>query len=177
MIHLKKSDFDTLRKKWDEKDKKWYFSIIDIVSLTKKSTDSRNYWKVLKNRLKTIDNQLVTKCNQLKLQASDSKFYLTDVGDIDTITEILKLISRDNVLHFKAWAMSLTAPKNTEMTALLNRKKVINEISPKNKKLSYPQVTYNLAKLLNKNIDTQTEQIEEKIPKKTFKKISKMRTI
>ncbi len=175
-IEARKTKFDTIRKEWNEKEEKWYFSIVDLVSVTTPSNNPRNYWKVLKNRLNTKQNKLVTLCNQLKLKASDGKFYLTDVGEIDVITEILKLISPHNLLPFKAWALGLGKPKE-EISAPRIGIKIGNEISFKNKIPSYPQVTYNLAKLLNKNSNTPVIEVEEKIPKKVFKKVSRMGTI
>src|SRR3989344_4640909 len=82
----------TPRRYYDEKNGKWYFSVVDIIVLTTSSTNPRNYWKVLKNRLKKEGNQLVTQCNQLKMLARDGKYYLTDTADIETLTEIIKLI-------------------------------------------------------------------------------------
>ena len=73
-----------IRRRWDEKQKKWYFSVIDIIAILIDQKDfqmARNYWKVLKNRLNKEGNQSVTKCNQLKLQSADGKFYKTDVAD------------------------------------------------------------------------------------------------
>ena len=41
---------------------------------------ARNYWKVLKNRLKEEGSQLVTNCNQLKMRSpKDGKRYSTDL--------------------------------------------------------------------------------------------------
>jgi hypothetical protein len=50
---------------------------------------SRNYWKVLKNRLIKEGNETVTNCNRLKLLAEDGKMRLTDVADTE---QLLKLI-------------------------------------------------------------------------------------
>lgn len=44
---------------------------------------ARNYWKVLKYRLKKEGNQTVTNCNVLKLRAADGKMRLTDVVDTE----------------------------------------------------------------------------------------------
>jgi len=66
----------SVRRKWIEKEEKWYFSVIDIISVLTGQKDfqvSRNYWKVLKNRLKKEDSEVVTKCNRLKLVARDGK--------------------------------------------------------------------------------------------------------
>ncbi|PIZ99736.1 MAG: hypothetical protein COX77_00660 [Candidatus Komeilibacteria bacterium CG_4_10_14_0_2_um_filter_37_10] len=43
-----------VRRTWDAKQEKWYFSVVDIIKILTNQADfqlSRNYWKVLKNRL------------------------------------------------------------------------------------------------------------------------------
>ena len=65
-----------IRTAWVEDEEEWYFSIVDVVRvLTEQpNTDgARNYWKVLKNRIKKEGNELVTNCNQLKMRAQDGK--------------------------------------------------------------------------------------------------------
>ena len=82
-------------------------SIVDVIAVTTRSTDPRNYWKVLKNRLKKAQNKLVTQCNQLKMVASDGKSYLTDVADEDTILELVEFVSPEYLPSFKAWLATL----------------------------------------------------------------------
>ena len=70
-----------IRTVWDEEQKKWYFSIVDVVGALTDQPDTehaRNYWKVLKHRLKNEGNEPVTDCNRLKLTAEDGKLRLTD---------------------------------------------------------------------------------------------------
>lgn len=64
-----------VRSIWNEKEAKWYFSIVDVVGVLTDSPNPNNYWKVLKHRLNKEGSQLVTNCNQLKLPSSDGKFY------------------------------------------------------------------------------------------------------
>jgi len=92
-----------IRKLWNEKDEKWYFSVVDIVGVLSNSTDSRNYWKVLKSRLNDEGSELVTKCNQLKMKASDGKFYLTDTADTETLFRLIQSIPSPNAEPFKLW--------------------------------------------------------------------------
>jgi len=76
-----------IRRVYDEAAEIWWFSVIDIVQVLTQQADykaARNYWKVLKNRLKKEGSQLVTNCNQLKLPAADGKKYLTDVATAET---------------------------------------------------------------------------------------------
>ena len=82
---------ETIRTVWDNEDEKYYVSVIDIVRvlLDDEYQDSRNYWKVLKHRLKKEGNETVTNCNQLKLKAQDGKYRLTDVVDIEGMFRII----------------------------------------------------------------------------------------
>jgi len=57
-----------VRAVWDEEAEKWWFSVVDIVSLLTDSDyqPARKYWKVLKGRLAAEGNETVTSCYQLK---------------------------------------------------------------------------------------------------------------
>ena len=49
-----------IRTAWDEENEEWYFSIIDVISVLTEQADyqgARNYWKVLKKRLKDEGNE------------------------------------------------------------------------------------------------------------------------
>ena len=95
-----------VRSVWDEENEKWWFSIVDVVGvLTDQPTQAggRNYWKVLKHRLIKEGNELVTNCNQLKLPASDGKFYLTDVADVEQILRIIQSVPSPKAEPFKQW--------------------------------------------------------------------------
>ena len=41
-----------IRTVWDDKEEKWYFSIVDVVAVLTDSENPQTYWRVLKNRLK-----------------------------------------------------------------------------------------------------------------------------
>ena len=75
----------------------FYFSVIDVIDSLGLSKDPRNYWKVLKSRLKNTYGELVTECNQIKLASSDGKYYLTDAARTGTILQIVEVISPTKV--------------------------------------------------------------------------------
>ncbi len=75
-----------VRTVWDDEQEKWYFSIVDVCEILTEQPDTehaRNYWKVLKHRLRKEGNETVTNCNRLKLRAADGKMRLTDVADTE----------------------------------------------------------------------------------------------
>jgi len=95
-----------MRRRWDQKNEKWWFSVIDAVQILVDQPSfqaARNYWKVLKNRLNKEGSQSVTKCNQLKLQAADGKYYLTDTANTETMLRIIQSIPSPNAEPFKLW--------------------------------------------------------------------------
>jgi DNA-damage-inducible protein D len=70
-----------IRRVYDEDLEVWWFSVIDIVRVLTQQSDyqaARNYWKVLKNRLKKEGSEVVTNCNRSKMTATDGKQRLTD---------------------------------------------------------------------------------------------------
>ena len=100
---------ETIRTVWDKEAEKYYISVIDIIRvlLDDEYQDSRNYWKVLKYRLKKEGNETVTKCNQLKLKAADGKYRMTDVVDIEGMFRLIESIPSKNAEPIKQWLAKL----------------------------------------------------------------------
>lgn len=92
-----------IRREWDEKKEKWYFSVTDVVAILSGSTSPLAYWRKLKERLKREGNESVTKCHGLKMIAADGKMRLTDVADTETMLRILQSIPSPNAEPFKLW--------------------------------------------------------------------------
>ena len=106
-----------IRRHWDDKSEKWYFSVVDVVGVLSDSIDPRNYWKVLKNRLiEEGGNQTVTNCNQLKMIAEDGKLRLTDAADTETLLRLIQSIPSPNAEPFKLWLAKVGYERMQEIT-------------------------------------------------------------
>ncbi|OFX28122.1 MAG: antirepressor [Bacteroidetes bacterium GWA2_32_17] len=93
-----------VRTHWDEKNEKWYFSIIDVVEILTESINPRDYWFKMKLRIKTEDGlELSTICRQMKLKAIDGKMRETDVADTETLLRIIQSIPSPKAEPFKQW--------------------------------------------------------------------------
>ena len=94
-----------IRTKWNDKEEKWYFSVVDIVAaLTDNDYQGgRKYWKTLKMRLKKEGSELVTNCYQLKMKSADGKYYNTDVMNIKQIFRLIQSIPSKKAEPFKLW--------------------------------------------------------------------------
>ena len=106
---------EAIRTIWDKDDEKYYISVIDIIGVLTGSDNPRNYWKVLKHRLKKEGNESVTKCNQLKLKSSDGKYYNTDVCDIEGMFRIIESIPSKNAEPIKQWLAHLGSERIDEV--------------------------------------------------------------
>jgi DNA-damage-inducible protein D len=93
-----------VRTHWDEKEQKWYFSIIDVIAILTDSTNPRDYWFKMKQRVKTEDGlELSTVCRQLKMQATDGKMRETDVAETQVLLRIIQSIPSPKAEPFKQW--------------------------------------------------------------------------
>lgn len=92
-----------VRAVWDEKNNKWWFSVLDIIAAINEQDDyqkARNYWKYLKTKLKKDNNELVSGTNQLKLQAPDGQQRLTDMLDDEGVVSLAKAIPNVKAVGF-----------------------------------------------------------------------------
>ena len=105
----------TIRTVWSKEEEKYYISIIDLVGALLESDNPRNYWKVVKHRLKKEGNESVTNCNQLKLKSSDGKYYATDVVDIENMFRLIESIPSKNAEPIKQWLAHLGSERIDEI--------------------------------------------------------------
>ena len=95
---------EQIRRDWDAKEQKYYFSVIDIVKALSNSTNPRDYWFKMKIRVKSEDGlELSTICRQLKMVASDGKLRMTDAADTESIFRIIQSIPSPNAEPMKRW--------------------------------------------------------------------------
>ena len=107
-----------VRTVWDDEQEKWYFSVVDVVGILTDQPDTdraRNYWKVLKHRLKKEGAESVTNCNQLKLVAGDGKSYKTDVADTEQLLRIIQSIPSPKAEPFKQWMAMVASQRIDQM--------------------------------------------------------------
>ena len=102
---LKLFEDKKIRVKWDEEQEKWYFSVVDVVSVLTDNDyqKSRNYWKWLKGKLNEEGSELVSFTNQLKMKSADGKYYNTDVMNTEQVLRLIQSIPSKKAEPFKLW--------------------------------------------------------------------------
>ena len=104
-----------VRTVWDDEQEKWYFSIVDVVSILTDSVDGRKYWNKLKERLKNEGNQTVTNCHQLKMRAADGKMRMTDVADTEQLFRLIQSVPSPKAEPFKQWMAHVASERLDQM--------------------------------------------------------------
>jgi len=108
-----------IRRHWDSKREKWYFSVIDIVAVLTEQADfkkAQSYWTTLKSRLRQEGNESVTKCDKLKMQSADGKYYLTDAADVETVLRLVQSVPSKKAEPIKLWLAKVGYERVQEMS-------------------------------------------------------------
>lgn len=99
---------ETIRTIWDKDEEKYYISIVDIVGVLADSKEPRKYWNWLKNKLLKEENfEMSSITRQLKLKATDGKYRMTDVCDIEGMFRIIESVPSKNAEPIKQWLAHL----------------------------------------------------------------------
>ena len=106
---------DGIRKVWNSQEEEWYFSIIDVVAVLTESANPKNYWNMLKSRLKQEGNETYTNCVRLKMKASDGKMRLTDCTTTEQLLRIIQSIPSKKAEPFKLWLAQVGTERLEEM--------------------------------------------------------------
>jgi hypothetical protein len=115
MSNIKLFNNKEIRAEWDENQEDWFFAVVDIVGVLSESDDPRNYWYVLKSRLKKEGSELLTNCKGLKMLAPDGKRRLTDALDTKGVLRLVQSIPSPNAEPFKLWLAQLGSERIDEI--------------------------------------------------------------
>lgn len=94
---------DKVRKVWHKQHEEWYFSIVDVCQVLTGSSNPKNYWNMLKSRLRAEGNETYTNCVPLKMKASDGKMRKTDAASTEQLLRIIQSIPSKKAEPFKIW--------------------------------------------------------------------------
>lgn len=108
-------DQKQVRTHWDEKQEKWYFSVIDVIEILTGSPRPRKYWNALKTKMKAEGSELPQNMGQLKMQSEDGKYYNTDVADTEQIFRLVQSIPSPKAEPFKVWIAKVARERIDEI--------------------------------------------------------------
>lgn len=104
-----------VRTVWDDQEEKWYFSVVDVVSVLTGTDRPRKYWSDLKKKLKLEGSQLSEKIGQFKMKAEDGKMRSTDVADTEQLFRLIQSIPSPKAEPFKQWMAQVASQRIDQM--------------------------------------------------------------
>ena len=108
-------DGQTVRTQWNDAEEKWYFSVIDVITILTESKDATAYWRKLKQRLKQEGNETVTNLHGLKMLAKDGKMRKTDVADTEQLFRLIQSVPSPKAEPFKLWIAKVARERIDEI--------------------------------------------------------------
>jgi DNA-damage-inducible protein D len=91
MSHIKLFESKKVRSVWNEEQKQWYFSIIDVIEVLTDSTIPKRYWSDLKKKLTMEGSEVYDKIVRLKMLAEDGKKVVSNSNFLENKSEDKKI--------------------------------------------------------------------------------------
>ena len=104
-----------IRTVWDDKEEKWYFSIVDVVAVLTDSADPKQYIKRMKSRDEGLKANWGTICTLVPLVSEDSKKHKEMTADTTGIFRIIQSIPSRKADPVKQWIAHVAAERIDQM--------------------------------------------------------------
>ena len=92
-----------IRAVWDDKEEKWYFSIVDVLAVIKDSDEPKQYIKRMKSRDEGLKANWGTICTLVPLVSDDGKKHKEMTADTTGIFCIIQSIPSHKAEPIKQW--------------------------------------------------------------------------
>ncbi len=104
-----------VRTVWDDKEEKWYFSIVDVVSVLTDSVDPKQYIKRMKSRDEGLKANWGTICTLVPLVSEDGKRHKEMTATAEGIFRIIQSIPSPKAEPFKQWMARVASERLDQM--------------------------------------------------------------
>src|SRR5574344_2322730 len=104
-----------VRTIWDDQEEKWYFSIVDVVSILTDSVNPTDYLKKMRKRDEQLALFLGTNCPQITMVTESGKKRKTLAGDTKVILRIIQSIPSPKAEPFKLWMAQVASERLDQM--------------------------------------------------------------
>jgi len=92
-----------VRRIWNAKDEKWYFSIVDIVEILSDSKNPTDYLKKMRKRDIELGSYIGTNCPHVEMVGNEGKKRKVIAGDVEQVLRIIQSIPSSKAEPFKRW--------------------------------------------------------------------------
>ncbi len=92
-----------IRRHFDEKEEKWYFSVVDIVAALTDSINPTDYLKKLRKRDLEVGTYIGTNCPHVEMLTKTGKYRKTLAGNPENLLRIIQAIPSKKAEPIKLW--------------------------------------------------------------------------
>lgn len=123
-----------VRTVWDDQQEKWYFSVVDVVSVLTDSANPTDYLKKMRKRDPQLAEFVGTNCPQVAMLTETGKKRQTLAADTEAIFRIIQSIPSPKAEPFKLWMARVAAERLDQM---IDPELSINQALADYKRLGY----------------------------------------
>ncbi len=115
MSNIKLFESKQVRSEWNEKEKKWYFSVQDVVEILTDSSDVKQYIKKMLSRDEPLKSNWGTICTLVEMEAADGKRRKIQAADTKGLLRIIQSITSPKAEPFKLWLAQVGSDRLDEI--------------------------------------------------------------
>jgi prophage antirepressor-like protein len=104
-----------VRTVWDDKQEKWFFSVVDVVAVLTDSVNPTDYLKKMRKRDPELGSFVGTNCPQVAMLTETGKKRLTLAADTEAMFRIIQSIPSPKAEPFKLWMARVAAERLDQM--------------------------------------------------------------
>lgn len=104
-----------VRTVWDDKQEKWFFSVVDVVAVLTDSANPTDYLKKMRKRDPELGSFVGTNCPQVAMLTETGKKRLTLAADTEGMFRIIQSIPSPKAEPFKLWMARVAADRLDQM--------------------------------------------------------------
>lgn len=103
MSNIKLFQDKKIRSVWDETERQWYFSVVDVVAALTDSVNPTDYLKKMRKRDESLAAYLGTNCPQVEMMTESGKRRKVLAANIKGLFRIIQSIPSSKAEPFKLW--------------------------------------------------------------------------
>lgn len=115
MSNIKLFESKQIRSIWNEKERKWYFSIQDVVEVLTNSADIKQYIKRILSRDEQLKSNWGTICTLVEMVAADGKKRKVQAANAQGLLRIIQSIPSPKAEPFKLWLAKVGSDRLDEI--------------------------------------------------------------
>jgi len=119
MSNIKLFESKQIRSVWNEHEKKWYFSVQDVVEVLTDSADVKQYIKRILSRDEQLKSNWGTICTLVEMMAADGKRRKVQAADAQGLLRIIQSIPSPNFIN-SGWIKTTVMVKINKIKIMAN---------------------------------------------------------